>query len=306
MTTDPDRERSVLPELTVIIPSTGRDSLRDCLRSIAEGTVWPAQLIVVHQGSSPRVAERVSGVAATGLCAECITSDGRGAATARNRGFELVQTRFVAATDDDCRVYPDWLERIAARLGERPAAIITGRVECHSAGSDTAGAPSLVSAPSIITSDEPMLYDRPRLDRDPLFSLNMGFAIEIVDRIGPMDEHPTVRYAEDAEWSYRALRAHVPIAYAPDVRVSHLAWRDRAQMRETYRRYARSQGGFYGHYLRGGDLFIARRVTFELARAPWLLLRGLVSRNADLAQMGRACLGQLVPGVIHGWRRAPT
>ncbi|HET7563859.1 MAG TPA: hypothetical protein VFJ96_02605, partial [Gemmatimonadaceae bacterium] len=70
------------------------------------------------------------------------------------------------------------------------------------------------------------------------------------------------------------------------------------------RRYARSQGGFYGHYLHRGDLFIARRVAFELARSPWLLLRGLASRNPHLAEMGRAYIGQLVPGMIHGWRRA--
>jgi GT2 family glycosyltransferase len=244
------------------------------------------------------VAAWVNDLAGAGLRAECIAADGRGAAAARNRGFELVRTRFVAATDDDCQVYPDWLERLATRLRERPAAMITGRVD--SLGTDHAA----IGAPSLMMSDQPTVYDHPRLDRDPLFSNNMGFAIEIVARIGPMDEHPTVRYAEDVEWSYRALRAHVPIVYAPDVRASHLAWRDRAEMRDTYRRYARSQGGFYGHYLHRGDLFIARRVAFELARSPWLLLRGLASRNPHLAEMGRAYIGQLVPGMIHGWRRA--
>ncbi|HET7563964.1 MAG TPA: glycosyltransferase, partial [Gemmatimonadaceae bacterium] len=276
------------------------DLLQGCLESIANSTAWPAHLIVVHQGSSPRVAAWVDRLAMTGLHAECVASDGDGAAAARNRGFELARTRFVAATDDDCLVYPDWLERLTTRLHARPTAMITGRVD------DVGGDHGATGAPSLILSDEPMEYVRPRLDRDPLFSNNMGFALEVVERIGPMDEHPTVRYAEDAEWSYRALRACVPIVYAPDVRTSHLAWRDRAQMHETYRRYARSQGGFYGHYLHRGDLFIARRIAFELLRAPWLVLRGLATRNPDLAEMGQAYLAQLVPGMIHGWRRAPT
>jgi GT2 family glycosyltransferase len=259
--------------------------------------VWPAHLIVVHQGSAPEVATWVNEIAAAGLRAEYIASDGRGAAAARNRGFELARTRFIAATDDDCLVYPEWLERMAARLHERPAVMITGRVD----GLD----PERIGegAPSIITSDTPVVHERPYLRRDPLFSNNMGFALGIVERIGPMDEHPSVRYAEDAEWSYRALRARVPIAYTPDVRVAHVAWRHRAQVRETYRRYARSQGGFYGHYLRRGDRFIARRIAYELLRAPWLALRGLATGNHDLSNMGRAYLAQLVPGMIDGWRR---
>ncbi|HEX6536102.1 MAG TPA: glycosyltransferase [Gemmatimonadaceae bacterium] len=287
----------MLRGLTVIVPTIGRDLLRKCLRSIAAGTAWPAHLIVVHQGSSAEVAGWVSEIASTGLHAEYVRSDGQGAAAARNRGFELARTRFVAATDDDCEVYPEWLERIAARLRERPDVIITGRVD------DAFAERADGRAPSFVTSDTPAVYERPRLGGDPLFSNNMGFAIDIVERIGPMDEHPTVRYAEDAEWSYRALRARVPIVYAPDVRVAHLAWRDPAQMRETYRRYARSQGGFYGHYLRRGDRFIARRIAFELLRAPWQAVRGLAGGNADLADMGRANLSQLVPGMIAGWRR---
>lgn len=291
------RRRAVLPDLTVIVPTIGRDLLRGCLRSIAAGTVWPAHLIVVHQGTGSEVAGWVSEIAAAGPRAECVRSDRRGAAAARNLGFELARTRFVAATDDDCLVGPEWLERIAARLRDRPEVIITGRVDSIEAGRTD------LRAPSLVTSDTPSVDDRPRLDRDPFCSSNMGLAIDIVERIGPMDEHPSVRYAEDAEWSYRALRARVPIAYAPEVRVAHVAWRDPAQMRETYRRYARSQGGFYGHYLRRGDRFIARRVAYELLRAPWLAVRGLADGNRDLADMGRAYLSQLVPGLIDGWRR---
>jgi GT2 family glycosyltransferase len=292
-----DTPRPVFQDITVIIPTIGRDLLRGCLQSIVAGTTWPAHLIVVHQGSSPAVAEWVDCISAAGMRAERVASTQTGPAAARNRAFERVRTRFVAATDDDCQVYPDWLERLAARLRTQSEAIITGRVDVLDDGRGSG------KAPSIITSDTPAVYDRPLIDRDPLFSNNMGFAIEVVERIGLMDEHPSVQYAEDAEWSYRALRAGVPIAYAPEVRVAHAAWSHASQMDATYRRYARAQGGFYGHHLRRGDRFIARRVGFELLRAPWLVLRGLVSGNTELQSMGRANLGHLVPGMIAGWRR---
>jgi GT2 family glycosyltransferase len=48
-------------------------------------------------------------------------------------------------------------------------------------------------------------YRHPPSDRDPLFTNSMGAAPEIVARVGKMDEHPSVRYAEDVDWGYRAL-----------------------------------------------------------------------------------------------------
>ena len=39
-------------DVTVVIPTVGRPLLRDCLRSIAAGDTWPAELIVVDQSSS--------------------------------------------------------------------------------------------------------------------------------------------------------------------------------------------------------------------------------------------------------------
>lgn len=290
----------VLHDVTVVIPTIGRDLLEGCLRSIADGTAWPARLIVVDQGSNPAgVAGWVDGLAARGMATEHVVSRQRGAAAARNRGFERARTRFVAATDDDCHVTPHWLERLAARLRAEPDALVSGRVDAkpHEGGGE---------APSLVTGTASVVHRRALLRRDPLGSNNMGFAVETVERFGPMDEHPTVRYAEDAEWSYRALRAGVRIVYAPEVVVEHVAWRDRAEMSLVYRRYAYSQGGFYGHYLRRGDLFIALRTVFDLLRGPWFVLRGLATRNAELGYMGRAYVTQLLPGTIAGWQRGPS
>jgi hypothetical protein len=71
-----------------------------------------------------------------------------------------------------------------------------------------------------------------------------------------------------------------------------------------YRRYARGQGSFYGKHLRRRDAFILRRTLRDLARAPWLVLRGAVSRNADLLAMGLGELTGLPAGVLAGLRNA--
>ena len=136
-----------------------------------------------------------------------------------------------------------------------------------------------------------------------LFPPNMGFAVRLLDRIGWLDEHPSLATAgEDNEWAHRALRAGVRIVYDPTVVVGHLARHRPADLPALYRRYARGQGAFYGTWLRRGDRFIARRAARDLVRAPWLLVRGLVTRNSELISMGRGEVTGLLPGILAGLR----
>jgi len=178
-------------------------------------------------------------------------------------------------------------------MHDSPESIITGRVLGQ--GPDP--------VPSTIGSLRPKVYDRPLLKRDPLFPANMGFALETARRVGPFDESSVLHAAEDCEWSYRALRSGTPILYAPDVVVSHVAWRDADARSKTYRSYARSLGGFYGTYIGRGDLFILGRLLFDLARGPWMVARALASGNQELLAIGRAYVSQLLPGALAGLRR---
>lgn len=283
----------VLDDFTVVIPTLGRSLLQGCLESIAGGSAWPAMLTVVDQGSHSAVAGWLAAAGLRGLRTEHVRSAQTGTAAATNVGLERVRTRFVAVTHDDCRVAYDWLERMAARARAHPDSIITGMVQPEGDA----------HVPSSITSPVAATYRRPLLERDPLFPANMGFATAIAKRVGPFSEDPRLQFAEDAEWSYRALRSGVPIAYAPEVAVRHADWRDATQRALTYRRYARSQGGFYGVYLRHGDWFIARRAVFDLLRGGWVWLRGTIAGDRELSVMGRAYVSDLVPGIMAGCAR---
>jgi hypothetical protein len=86
--------------------------------------------------------------------------------------------------------------------------------------------------------------------------------------------------------------------------VGHLGWQDVSELTSMYRRYARGQGSFYGKYLRRGDTFIARRAIRDLVRAPWLLLRGVVTGNSELLAMGVGEVTGLLPGLLAGLRNA--
>lgn len=282
----------VLEDISVVIPTLGRDTLAECLLRIAEGDAWPASVILVDQGSNPRVEEWVAERASQGLVVEHVRAPRRGRAAAVNRGLERVATLFVAITDDDCFIERDWLRRMATRLRDRPDEIVTGRVE-------PAGEEPVVA---VVTSLTPATFRRPRLKHDSLSGGNMGAAMVALARIGPLDDDPCLATAEDCEYSYRALRRGVPITYAPEVVVYHLGWRDAGQRASTYRAYARSLAGFFGKYLRRGDWFIALRVGIHLLRSVKRWVLGVVTRNPDRALNGRAYVLGLVPGLVAGWR----
>jgi hypothetical protein len=283
--------RRAIPDLTLVIPTIGRETLRGVVDSIAIGEVWPTRVVVVDQSDGKDVALLTASLQGRGVPVDVVRAPLRGVAAARNRGIERVATRWFAINDDDQRVAADWLACMHRRLLAHPGAVITGMV-----------APGGPNVPSSTTDTRPMVHTRPLLRRDPLFAGNMATSLEVYSRVGPFDERSALNGAEDNDWGYRALRYGVPIVYAPEVIVTHLDWRDESEVASTHRRYARAQGAFYGKHLRHGDPFIALRATRDLARGPWLLLRAGISRDRWLAALGRAEVTGILPGIVAGVR----
>lgn len=285
-------------EIAVVIPTVGRHILRRCLQSIAEGSELPGCVIVVDQSSNLEIRDWLKELKGLGVETVHLPSDQTGRASGVNRGIERADTRFIAITDDDCLVAPDWLQNMRAHLEAQPGTVVTGRVE---AGGDE-------EVPMVVTSMSPATYSRPRLKFDTLSGGNMGVARDVLTRVGLLDEDVALRCSEDGEWAYRALRAGVPIKYAPDVVIYHYGWRDTGEREQQYREYALSCGGFYGKYLRQGDWFIGLRVIVHYLRELRRLLRSAVTRDAEARRMSWACLRWLVPGILAGFRSqsAPT
>ena len=282
----------IAQDVTVVVPTLGGATLRGCLESIAAGTMWPASVVVVDQGGGPEPGW-LPGLRQLGLDVRHLSAAPAGIAAATNLGLRHAHTQFVAVTHDDCLVRRDWLARMAERLARSPESIVTGRVEPEGEG----------IVLTVKLQDEPATYTSPLLDGDVLFPPNMGFAVRLTSRVGPFDEHPSLATAgEDNEWAHRAMRAGVPIVYDPSVIVGHLARHQVTDLPDLYRRYARGHGAFYGTWLRRGDLLIAARVVRDLLRAPWLIARGLMTRNRQLVSMGRGEMVGLVPGIVAGLR----
>jgi glycosyltransferase involved in cell wall biosynthesis len=110
---------------SVVIPTRNRRaSLARLLESVRASSP-PAggfEVLVVNDGG-----QDVSALAAQ-FGARSIMQPHSGVAAARNRGVEAAQAEFVLFTDDDCRVAPDWIERLTARALSEPSALVAGRV----------------------------------------------------------------------------------------------------------------------------------------------------------------------------------
>ena len=285
---------SVDRDLTLLIPTLGREILRRTLDSVMAGLAWPAQIVIVDQGRKESIAALAEEVRTRGLDVLYLPSELTGKSLALNLGIARVSTRFVAITDDDCEVAPDWIVRIGERLRRHGAAIVTGRVEAGEGDTQF----------SVVTSRVEEIQRRPALRFDRLSGGNMAMSLEVAQRVGPFSEDPVMRHAEDTEFAYRALRARVPIVYAPEVAVRHLGWRDEAEREDRYRNYARSHSAFFGRYLRQGDGFMILRTTVHVLRSLRRWLVGSLSHDQEAARNGRAYLSELLPGLRAGWRRA--
>jgi GT2 family glycosyltransferase len=277
-------------ELTMVIPTLGRESVAQCLGAVLAGTVWPARIIVVDQGGSEQIAAWLGELRGLGLESHHERSAGRGRALGLNVGLRLVTTRFVVITDDDCIPDVHWIEFYEAHLKRESQAVFTGRVEA-------AGGERVIST---VSGMEQSVARKPGLSFDRLSGGNCGMAVEVLRRVGLFDDDPCVSFAEDGEWAYRVLRAGIPIVYAPDLVVAHVGWRELEERLTQYRGYARSHGAFFGKHLKRGDLFILLRACVHFARALRRWQRGRFTGDAELAANGLCYATQLVPGIIAG------
>jgi GT2 family glycosyltransferase len=282
----------MLEEISVVIPTLGRPILEACLVEIISGSRWPRALILVHQGDQPAIKDWVELLNDVGIETIYIRSAERGKPAAINLAFAHTHTKFVCIIDDDCFVDPEWLQNMNVHLQTHPDWIVTGRVE--PAGNETV---------AIVQSRKSSVQFRPKLKFDSFSGGNMGAAMDVIRCVGPFDEDPLLRNAaEDAEWGYRALRKGIPIAYAPEVVVSHFGWRDGKDKSDRFKAYAYGHGSFYGKYLRQGDWFVLARAIGHFVRALRRWVRGRLNGDGELALLGKAYCLNLLPGILAGMR----
>ena len=115
--------------LSVVVPTRNRPQhVVDCAKSLIECSAFD-ELLFVDQSDDTRTAIVIEKMGDARI--RCVRSDLRGATNGRNLGVELTSGSVIAFTDDDCRVAPDWADRIRDVFENDPeVAVVCGRCVC--------------------------------------------------------------------------------------------------------------------------------------------------------------------------------
>jgi mycofactocin system glycosyltransferase len=199
-------------ELTFVIPA--RDG-GPALAALVGGLTVYGPVIVVDDGSGDGSPELAREAGATVVA----NREGEGPAGARNTGWRLAQTEFVAFVDADCRVGGDWARPLAALLA--------------------ADGSLALAAPRVRGAEGPGWLARWERSRSPL---DMGAAGGLVGpgrRVAYVPSAALVarraalveldgfddglRFGEDVDLVWRAVATGWSARYAPEVEVRHPA-----------------------------------------------------------------------------------
>jgi GT2 family glycosyltransferase len=274
--------------VSLVVPTIGRtDLLRDCLRSVAAGTVLPAEVVLVDQSGGDALAPLIADLPA--LPIRRVPSGARNVAVAYNAGVRAARQAIVAVTNDDCKVAVDWLEAAVRTVAARPDLLGTGRV-LPDGDADR--------VPSCKTSEEPREY-RGELEVSLLFAANMVVHRSELLAIGGFDE-AFARAAEDGDLCFRWLRSGRTLRYEPAMTVWHRDWRSPDELRALNVRYAFGQGRMYGKHLWRRDWAITPFVARDAREAVALLRTRLRGRPVAAADWRRGLARGLPAGLIVG------
>jgi len=113
---------------SVVVPTFNRcESLRKTVESIRRQSFSDFELIVVNDGSSDATDEYLSGFISQSTITY-IKQPNYGPARARNAGIHEAKGTYVAFTDDDCIVPPDWLKKLHNTLSAGGIDFVGGAV----------------------------------------------------------------------------------------------------------------------------------------------------------------------------------
>ncbi|MBM3892209.1 MAG: glycosyltransferase [Verrucomicrobia bacterium] len=298
---------SPLPSFSVIIPTRNRpEQLAACLESLAR-LDYPRdrfEVIVVDDGGNQPL-DPVVARFCDRLNLTLLTQPPTSSSVARNGGAARATGEFLAFTDDDCTLAPDWLQALAARLASAPD---------HAVGGRTINAlpENLFSAASHVILDAIYDYYDPHQGRAHFFpTCNLALPASRFRALGGFSKDWPMAAAEDREFCYRWLQRGWLLARAPEACVYHhrpLTLRTFWRQHFTYGR-----GAFRYHQVRTdsgpGSRKPDRRFYWTLFRQPFrqmptaralavalLLLvsqaatvAGYFSERAALAKRARRC-----------------
>lgn len=205
-----------------------------------------------------------------------------GLSRAYNSAIATVTGDYLAFTDDDCLVPPDWIEKIVLAFDDEPdGELLYGQVvPAYPEGDGEALTPFL-------RIDKPERLDRANGFR--VFGMGANFAARrsLFERVGTFDEAlgggGPLKSSQDFDLAYRAYRRNAVIILRPEVIVRHDGRREQEDWPTLLRAYGFGDGAFYSKHVRCRDPYAAWLVAkrFTVMSAKLIAKRALGRRPSE-------------------------
>lgn len=269
-----DRKR---PYFSIIIPTYNRpQQLERCLKSLAQLT-YPRdrfEVIVVNDGGERPLPNEIEKISAN-VNLQIITQPNQGPATARNTGASAAKGALLAFTDDDCSPAPDWLDCLAAGVGEETAVAVGGRTI-------NAFPENAFSTASQLLID--YLYAYYNQNSGTFFtSNNLAVPKKLFLEVGGFDTNMPLAAGEDREFCDRWRHLGFSLRFIPDAIVRHWHWLTAVSFWRQHFNYGR--GAWQYHQIR------AKRQQMSLKVEPFSFYLNLI--RFPFSQQ------RFLPAVIH-------
>lgn len=214
--------------VSVVVCTTGRNSLEDCLKSLETQTYEGCEIVIV--AFDPKVEEVVSKF--NGF--KFFLSEEAGASKQRNMGIKNATGEIVAFIDDDAIADKNWIAELAKHYEDKNVACVGGRIVPKFLGE----VPKILKdlppgifkgfiGETLIDSEEPIEISKPLL-----WASNLSFRKTIFDEVGYFDERlgrssGNLAGGEEVEIQKRIIKNNLKIVYEPKAMVTHIVGSER-------------------------------------------------------------------------------
>jgi glycosyltransferase involved in cell wall biosynthesis len=209
------------PSVSVVIPTTLRQSLRDAIQSVRlQDHGGATEVLAIVDRARGDCSEKELRLIADADRA-VFTGGGRGAGHARNAGVAAADSDLIAFLDDDDEWLPGKLRAQTTLLRSQPGSgreyVAGSRVvqrHCRT-GRLSSAAPSAIIAPGERIENYLFLRRRPRMARSGFFTSSLLVHRELA---GAVEWNEQLRRHQDWDWLLRAQRFHnAKFVQVPDV-----------------------------------------------------------------------------------------
>ena len=263
-------------------------SLPAFLRSLAEQTVHPAEILIVDGGSTDLTVELLKGwEPACGCRVRVLELAGAGISRGRNHAIDSAAHSRIVVTDAGTVLRPDWFAELTAPWVADPEAVVAGFFEPTGDGF-WSRVIAIVTTPT-------------RSEIDPVrflpSSRSVAFPRAAWRAAGGYPEW--LDYCEDLVFDLELRRARGPFVFASGAVVAWAGRESLAQFAKQYYRYARGDGkaGLFRrrHLLRYGAYLYA---AVAVVASGWFVVLGAIGFVGYLAKPWRRVWArrQMLPG----------